>query len=49
MSRGPFCVALITSNTSIEAALEPMKLFERIRKGGCDLGRRFAVQPLCLD
>jgi hypothetical protein len=26
-----------------------MKFFERIRKGGCDLGRRFVVQPLGLD
>ena len=37
------------SNASIKTALEPVKLFERIRKGGCDLGRRFAVQSLCLD
>ena len=42
-SRGP------ASDTSIEAALEPVKLFEGIGKGGCDVGSRFAVQPLCLD
>ena len=26
-----------------------MKLFECIGKGGCNVGSRFAVQPLCLD
>jgi hypothetical protein len=34
---------------SIEAALESVKLFEGICKGGCDIGSRFAVQPVCLD
>jgi len=33
----------------IEAALEPVKLLERIGKGGCDFGSRFRVQPLGLD
>ena len=42
-------VALVASDTSIKAALEPVKLFEGIGKGGCDIGSRFAVQPLCLD
>ena len=41
--------SLLASNTSIEAALEPVKLFEGIGKGGRDVGSRFAVQPLCLD
>ena len=34
---------------SIEAALEPVKFFERICQGGSDVGSRFAVQPLGLD
>ena len=41
--------SLIASDPSIEAALEPVKLFEGISKGGSDVGSRFAVQPLCLD
>ena len=40
---------LLSSDTSIEAAPEPVKLFEGIGKGGCDLGSRLTVQPLCLD
>ena len=40
---------LLSSNTSIEAAPEPVKLFEGIGKGGCDLGSRLTVQPPCLD
>jgi hypothetical protein len=43
-ARAFFVVALIASDTPIEAALEPVKLFEGIR-GGCDIGSRFAVQP----
>jgi hypothetical protein len=39
----------VASNASIEAALQPLKLFERIGKAGCDVGSRFAVQPLYLD
>jgi hypothetical protein len=39
----------VTSDTPIEAALEPVKLFEGICKGGCNIGSRFAVQTLCLD
>jgi hypothetical protein len=42
-------VLLAASNPSIKAALEPVKLFEGIRKGACDVGSRFAVQPLRLD
>ena len=56
MSRGPFSVSLLTSDPSIEDALEPVKLSEGIRKlsegirkGGCDLGSRFAVQTPNLD
>ena len=45
----PFQASLVASDTSIEAALQPVKLFERICKGGCDVGGRFAVQPLGLD
>jgi hypothetical protein len=40
---------LIASYTSIEATLEPVKLFECIRQAGCNIGSRFAVQTLCLD
>jgi hypothetical protein len=39
---------LVTSDTSIEAAIEPVKLFKGICEGGCEVGSRFAVQPLCL-
>jgi hypothetical protein len=38
--------ALSASDTSIEVALEPMKLFEGIGKGGCNVSSRFAVQPV---
>jgi hypothetical protein len=38
-----------TSDTSIEAALEPVKVIESICKGGYDIGSQFAVQTLCLD
>jgi len=40
---------MVASDTSINAALEPLKLFEGIGKGGCDVSSRFTVQPLCLD
>jgi hypothetical protein len=39
---------LIASHTSIEAALQSVKLFECIGQG-CRDGSRFAVQPLRLD
>ena len=39
----------ITSDTSIEAALGPVKLYEGICEGGCDIGSRFAIQALSLD
>jgi len=35
----------MASNASIEAALEPLKLFEGIGKGHRDVGSRLAVQP----
>jgi hypothetical protein len=34
---------MIASDPSIEAALESVKLFECIGKGGCDFGNRFAI------
>ena len=40
---------MVASDTSIKAALEPVKLFESIRQAGCEVGGRFAVQPLGLD
>jgi hypothetical protein len=40
---------LVASDTSIEAALEPVKFFECVCKGGCDGGSRFVVQSLSLD
>jgi hypothetical protein len=49
VSRPPFQVSLIASNASIKVALEPVKLFKCVGKGGCDIGSRFAVQSLCLD
>jgi hypothetical protein len=45
----PVRAALIASDTSIEAALEPVKLFQRICEGGRDVGSRFAVQTIGLD
>ena len=45
----PLSAILIASDTSIEVALEPVKFFEGIGKGGCDFGSRFAIQPLCLN
>jgi hypothetical protein len=39
----------VASDTSIEAALEPLKLSECIGEGGGDGGGRCAVQPICLD
>jgi hypothetical protein len=48
---GPLALrwSLVASNSSIKAALQPVKLFESIRQAGSDVGSRFAVQTLCLD
>jgi hypothetical protein len=40
---------MIASNASIQAALEPVKLFECICEGGPDLGSGLTVQTLDLD
>jgi hypothetical protein len=40
---------VISSHTSIEAALELLKLFEGLGQGCREVGCRFAVQTLCLD
>lgn len=48
MSRGRFPVSLIASDASIEVALQPMKLFKCVGKGGGEDGSRFAIQPLGL-
>jgi len=39
----------IAPNASIEAALEPVKLFERLAEGCRDVGSRFTIEPICLD
>jgi hypothetical protein len=39
----------IAPHPSIEAALKPVQLFERISQRGCDFGSRSAIQPICLD
>jgi hypothetical protein len=44
-----FGTSLLASNSSVEAPLQPAKLFECINQGGCDVGSRFAVQTLSLD
>ena len=44
-----FTLAMIASNASIKAPLEPVKLFQGICEGGCDVSSRFAVQPLGVD
>ena len=49
LTGGSFTQYLIASYTSIKAALQPAKLIQGIGKGGRDVGRRFAVQPLGLD
>jgi hypothetical protein len=49
LTRRLFRASLLASDTSIEAALEPVQLFEGICEGGCDIGSRFGVQPLGLD
>jgi hypothetical protein len=36
-------------DTSIEAALQPVKLFKSVGEEGGNLSSRFAVQPICLD
>jgi hypothetical protein len=46
---GAFTPFRIASDTSVEAALEPVKLLECIGEGSGDFSSRFAVQPLCLD
>jgi len=45
----PFQASEVALDTSIEAALEPVKLCEDICEGGCGISSRFAIQPLCLD
>jgi hypothetical protein len=42
-------VSFVASDTSIEDALEPVRLFEGIGERGCDVGSRFAVQTPNLD
>jgi hypothetical protein len=44
-----FPASLVASGTSIEAALDPVKLFDRVRKGGCEIDGRFTIQPVYLD
>jgi hypothetical protein len=41
--------SLIVSDTSVEAALEPLKLSQGIRERNCKVSGRFAVQSLGLD
>jgi hypothetical protein len=42
-------MTLVASDTSIQTALEPVKLFECVGKGCCEVGSGLAVQPLRLD
>ena len=48
LSEWRFTPSLIASDASIETALKPVKLFKGPGEGGCDIGSRFAVQPLWL-
>jgi hypothetical protein len=34
---------IVASNSSVEAALEPVKLSEHVGKASCNVGSRFAV------
>jgi hypothetical protein len=38
LAGGAFPASLVTSDTSIKAAPEPVELFRRVCKGGCDSG-----------
>jgi hypothetical protein len=49
LTGGSFTQYLIASYASIEAALEPVKLFKGSCKGRCDLGSQVFVQPIDLD
>jgi hypothetical protein len=44
-----FPASLVPSNSAIQAALEPVKLYEGIGEGGREVGGRFVVQPIGLD
>ena len=39
----------LASDASVKAALEPVELFEGVCEGGCEVGGRFAIQPVWLD
>jgi hypothetical protein len=41
-------MTLVASDTSIQTALEPVNLFERIGKGGCDIGGQRPIQAVGL-
>ena len=38
LAGGAFPASLVTSDTSIKAAPEPVELFQSVCKGGCDSG-----------
>jgi hypothetical protein len=45
----PFYASLLASDAPIEAALEPVKLFQGIGERGCDVRSGSTVESLCLD
>ena len=49
LTDGACTASVVASYASIEAALEPVKLFESLCEGCCNLGSRFAVQSAYLD
>ena len=49
LTGGSLTASLFASDTSIETALQLVKLFQCIDKRGCYVGRRFAVRPLGLE
>jgi hypothetical protein len=49
LTRGRFNPSRVTPDTTIKAALVPVKLLQSIGEIGSDIGNRFAVQPLYLD
>jgi hypothetical protein len=49
LPRWPFPLSLLASDTSIDAALEAVELFECIREGGRDVGSGLPVQTISLD
>jgi hypothetical protein len=49
LARPPFPPSLVTSDTSTETVLKPVKLLEGIGKGSREISSGLTVQSVCLD